>query len=386
MTDKTSVVVVCDWFDPAFKAGGPVQSLVNLVTQLHDHYHFSIICGNCDYGTADTLPVPTGIWTDWNGMARVMYLDNKSLSRKAIFSILDENVSAKSVLYVQGIFSRYFSIYPLLWWQRSKHRKIVVAPRGMLHRTARSVKPFKKTLFLTLARLFGWFNNIDWQSTQPDETKEIRKTLGKKAKIMEAANIPRIIPPNQLRNENVEGLKILSVGRISDEKDPIMLLDVLGRLALPAVATVIGDYSDEEYYKKFKHLTNQLPEHIKFTHIRAVSPSEIGHFYRDHQVFVSCSKGENFGHAIAEALSYGLPCFIGENTPWTGLKERQSGEELPLEPAAFVAVLTAYYQLSSEEKAEMSRAAHNFAVQSFQPEKYRTQYKALFSIEETDDE
>ena len=386
MTEKTSVVVVCDWFDPAFRAGGPVQSLVNLVTQLHDHYSFSIICGNLDYGSDNALPVPTGIWIDWNGMARVMYLDNKTLSRKTLFSILNENVSEKSVLYVQGIFSRYFSIYPILWWHRSKHRKIVVAPRGMLHRSARSVKPFKKTLFLTLARLFGWFNNIDWQSTQPDETKEIRAAMGKKAKIMEAANIPRSIPPYQIRNDYGEPLKILSVGRISDEKDPAMLVHVLGRLAFPAEATVIGDYSDEDYFNQFNNLCNQLPDHVKVTHIRAVSPSDMGSFYRSHQVFVSCSKGENFGHAIAEALSYGLPCFIGENTPWTGLKERQSGEELPLEPAAFEAALNAYHQLSFEEKAEMSHAAHNFAVEFFQPEKFHKQYKALFNIEDLDDE
>ena len=130
MTEKTCVVVVCDWFDPAFRAGGPVQSLVNLVTQLHDTYCFSIICGNRDYGSDHALPVPTGTWTDWNGMAKVMYLDNKTLSRKALFSILNENVSANAVLYVQGMFSQYFSIYPILWWQRSKHRKLVVAPRG----------------------------------------------------------------------------------------------------------------------------------------------------------------------------------------------------------------------------------------------------------------
>lgn len=386
MTEKTCVVVVCDWFDPAFRAGGPVQSMVNLVTQLHDTYCFSIICGNRDYGSDHALPVPTGTWTDWNGMAKVMYLDNKTLSRKALFSILNENVSANAVLYVQGMFSQYFSIYPILWWQRSKHRKLVVAPRGMLHQTARSVKPFKKAVFLTLAKWFGWFNNIDWQSTQPDETKEMRKVLGEKAKILEAANIPRSIPPYQMRNDYGERLKILSVGRISDEKDPVMLLNALSRLSFPAEATIIGDYSDESYFNRFKNGCNQLPKHIKLNHLRAVTPLEIGQYYRDHQVFVSCSKGENFGHAIAEALSYGLPCFIGENTPWTGLKGKGAGQELPLEPAAFEAALNAYHQLSSEEKAEMSRSAHNFALEFFQPEEYHKQYKALFNIEELKDE
>jgi len=81
-----------------------------------------------------------------------------------------------------------------------------------------------------------------------------------------------------------------------------------------------------------------------------------------------------------------LPCFIGENTPWKGLKDNHSGAEITLQPAAFADALEQYCKLSSQEKAEMSRAAHNFAVQSFQPEKYRNLYSALFSMEEPNDE
>jgi glycosyltransferase involved in cell wall biosynthesis len=386
MTEKTSVVVVCDWFDPAFRAGGPVQSLVNLVNQLHDSYDFCIICGNRDYGTDEALPVVTNSWTDWHGKARVMYLENKTLSRSRVFTILDDNVSSDSVLYVQGIFSLYFSIYPILWWHRSKHRKLVVAPRGMLHRSARSVKPLKKVIFLTLARIFGWFNNIDWQSTQPDETEEIIAVMGNKAKILEAANIPRGVPPYQSRLQEGDVLKILSVGRISDEKDPITLIKTLTNLSFPAEVTLIGDYLDDGYFHDFQRACLQLPVHVRINHILSVPPAEMPTYYLQNQVFVSCSKGENFGHAIAEALAFGLPCFIGENTPWSRLKDKKAGAELPLEPAFFAGELERYHQLSSEEKEEMSVAAHNFAQQSFQPEKYQTQYKALFNMEELENE
>ncbi|MBM3920804.1 MAG: glycosyltransferase family 4 protein [Sphingomonadales bacterium] len=384
MTKKTGVVIVCDWFDPAVRAGGPVQSLVNLIDLLHADYDFRIICGNLDYGTEEPLLENTGVWTDWHGKAQVMYLDGKTLSRNRIFDLLDAHVSEEVVLYIQGIFSLYFSIYPILWWHRSKHQKMVVAPRGMLHRTARSVKPFKKKVFLTLAGIFGWFNNIDWQSTQPDETEEIRAVMGKNAKILEAANIPAGIPPYKPEELEKSPLKIISVGRISDEKAPLTLLQVLARMDFPVQITLIGDYSDEAYFKSFQQALSQLPEHIKVTHILSVPPKKMAEYYQQHHVFVSCSKGENFGHAIAEALAHGLPCFIGENTPWKGLKSKNAGAELSLESDVFAAALEAYRKLSYEEKAEMSRAAHNFAVQSFQPEKYHTQYKALFSMEEPD--
>jgi glycosyltransferase involved in cell wall biosynthesis len=387
MTNKPRVVIVCDWFDPAFRAGGPVRSLVNLILHLHPFYDFDIICGNCDYGSHEPLKVETAVWTDWKGKARVMYLDNKTLSRSRIFSFLDEQISGDTILYVQGIFSLYFSIYPILWWHRSKHRKLVVAPRGMLHRSARSVKPVKKMIFINLARLMGWFNHINWHSTQPDETAEIRRVMGKKADIFEAPNIPEPVLPYRDKAIKDDGvLKIISVGRISDEKNPLALLRALSMLLGPAEVTIIGDYSDKQYFENFRSAMSQLPSHVNITHILSVAPDQMPDYYGNHQVFVSCSRGENFGHAIAEALSAGLPCFIGENTPWKGLKNRHAGAELPLDPAAFTEALERYRQLSSDEKAEMSRAAHNFAVQSFHPEMYVKQYDVLFSMEEPDDE
>lgn len=386
MIKKPGVVIVCDWFDPAFKAGGPVRSLVNLVNLLHNQYDFRIICGNRDYGSEMQLPVITDTWIDWQGKARVMYLENKALSRAKVFALLDAHVSEEDVLYVQGIFSLYFSIYPILWWHRSKHQKLVVAPRGMLHRSARSVKPFKKGIFITLARIFGWFNNIDWQSTQPEETAEIRAVMGKKAKIFEAANIPATILPAIMPIQGEEALSIISVGRISDEKNPITLLNALGLLSFPVRATIIGDYEDETFFRQFHKALGLLPANVEVTHIPSVPPGKMAEYYQQHQVFVSCSKGENFGHAIAEALAAGLPCFIGENTPWKELKRHNAGAELPLEPAAFAQALEHYRQLSAEEKAKMSHAAHNFAVQSFQPDKYRKQYDALFCTNESDDE
>ncbi|MEK0420494.1 MAG: hypothetical protein RLZZ161_345 [Bacteroidota bacterium] len=386
MTDKPGVVIVCDWFDPAFRAGGPVRSLVNLIELLHSDYDFRIICGNQDYGSVATLDVKTNEWIDWQGKAKVIYLDGDTISRKRIFGLLDVHVTEDVVLYVQGIFSLNYSIYPILWWHRSKHRKMVVAPRGMLHRSARSVKPLKKNIFVTLARIFGWFNNIDWQSTQPDETTEIRSVMGKNAKILEAANIPACIPSYEAQTLEEEPLRIISVGRISNEKDPLMLLQTLALVTVPQKVTVIGDYSDDAYFNTFQNEIDQLPKHITVEHVISVPPAQMKEYYRQHTLFLSCSKGENFGHAIAEALANGLPCFIGENTPWKGLKDNRAGAELPLKPEAFAEAVNHYCRLSAEEKAEMSRAAHNFAVQSFQPEKYRTQYKALFSMEETEDE
>ncbi|MBK8087397.1 MAG: hypothetical protein IPK31_05310 [Chitinophagaceae bacterium] len=41
---KKRILIFYDHFYPAYKAGGPVQSLVNLVRELYKDYDFFIVC------------------------------------------------------------------------------------------------------------------------------------------------------------------------------------------------------------------------------------------------------------------------------------------------------------------------------------------------------
>ena len=46
---KKKILVFIDWFRPGFRAGGPVQSCVNLIDHLKSEYDFSIITSDTDY-------------------------------------------------------------------------------------------------------------------------------------------------------------------------------------------------------------------------------------------------------------------------------------------------------------------------------------------------
>jgi glycosyltransferase involved in cell wall biosynthesis len=70
--------------------------------------------------------------------------------------------------------------------------------------------------------------------------------------------------------------------------------------------------------------------------------------------------GENFGHAIAEALQHGKPVIISDRTPWRNLRDVQAGWDLPLQESSFVAVLKNCYTMSADEYAAYSAAARTF--------------------------
>ena len=57
------VLVAIDWYLPAYRAGGPIRSIANLVAALGDEIDFRIVCGNRDLGDSQDLPIQTEIWT-----------------------------------------------------------------------------------------------------------------------------------------------------------------------------------------------------------------------------------------------------------------------------------------------------------------------------------
>ena len=61
--NKPVILILIDWFLPAYKAGGPVRSVANLIENLKNDFEFKIVTGDRDLG--DTSPfkdVKTNSW------------------------------------------------------------------------------------------------------------------------------------------------------------------------------------------------------------------------------------------------------------------------------------------------------------------------------------
>ena len=78
------------------------------------------------------------------------------------------------VMYLNSLFSVPFALQPIRA-AKSLGIRVVLAPRGMLGAGALAIKPAKKKLFLTLARLFGLFRDVRWHaSTSVEALKCLR--------------------------------------------------------------------------------------------------------------------------------------------------------------------------------------------------------------------
>jgi glycosyltransferase involved in cell wall biosynthesis len=376
---KSKVLITIDWFDPAYKAGGPIMSIVKLIENMKEHYEFYVLTGSVDYGDSEPIQdLETDKWVDWRGLAQVYYLSEKQKSRSKVFEIMD--TTEADIYYIQGVFSLYFSIYPLIWWHQAKEDKVIVATRGMFHASALRVKRFKKLLFLYAARIMGWYHHVIFHSTNPDETKHLKMILGNEATYVEASNFPHFIETSGVKRQKQPAtLKLLNVARISPEKNTLFLLEVLRRVEGNVELTVVGNYADESYYQQFLKKAKTMPKNVKVHYAGHKPIADLWQYYESHDVFILPTTGENFGHAIIEALSSGMPCIISKNTPWNGLEEALAGYNLEDDVVAYTNAIERYYFMGGRDFEVASECASRFARTSIDVERIKAEYLKLLS-------
>jgi glycosyltransferase involved in cell wall biosynthesis len=91
-----------------------------------------------------------------------------------------------------------------------------------------------------------------------------------------------------------------------------------------------------------------------------IAPIDIPEALHSAHFFYLTTWGENFGHAIAEALQHGKPVIISNRTPWRNLEEHQAGWDLPLEASSFAPVLQQCLKMEQQEYDALSIAAKQY--------------------------
>lgn len=350
MSDRNRPVVLLfiDWYLPGFKAGGPIRSVANMVQHLGKDFDFRIVTRNTDY--TETTPYPTiesNTWVDGPFSEKVMYLSPEQCNKKGVQAILS-GVDYDCV-YVNGIYSRVFSILPLELLRNQKKRKVIVASRGMLAPSAIAVKGFKKKLFLKWARLRGLYSHVIFHATNATEEQHIKEAIGKNAMVQVADNFPavKVIPLSRKSGKESGVLRLVNIARIAPEKNLEFALEMLREVKDGKVRfEVYGPVYNEDYFNRCKSIAEQLPASCEVKFMGPVSPEKITEILMRQDLMFMPTRGENFGHIILESLMAGTPVLTSDQTPFTN-----SGgvEALPLkEKAAFAERLNTWQQMDEQ--------------------------------------
>jgi glycosyltransferase involved in cell wall biosynthesis len=144
--------------------------------------------------------------------------------------------------------------------------------------------------------------------------------------------------------------------------------------------TLNGDIEDSSYWEKCSSEINALPGNISVSWEGPVANDKVPEALNKYHLFVLPTKGENFGHAIFEALSSGKPVLISDQTPWRNLQQKKIGWDLPLdEPRLFQNAIEEIAGFDQQEYDLWSQNAWTYAHDFTSRLNLKEDYLKLFS-------
>ncbi len=376
------IIVITPWFYPAYKAGGPIQSISNLISAIDNALSFSVITSA--YDLRETVAL-TGIKVDeWVVLdckgegEEVPIWYGKRLTKSVFFKSLKEQ--EPTVVYINGMFSYRFVILPLLATDKSKI-KVVLCPRGMLQRGALAGKSFKKKLYLSALKLSGLVKNITWHATNAEEEADIKKLFGKQAKIIIAANIPKQPVINmELPTKKPGKLRLIYLSLIAEKKNLLQVIELINKSAANITLDIYGPVKDAAYWKKCELAIADSSGKVKY--MDDIRPELVQDTFAKYDASILLTKGENFGHALYESLSTGRPIITSYFTPWNELEQKRAGWNLDIaDNDACLKILESICKMDNEPFNAYCNGAYEMAKLYYRESSDLSSYYAMFGQE-----
>ncbi|MGB8194356.1 MAG: glycosyltransferase family 4 protein [Chitinophagaceae bacterium] len=380
---KPIVLIMTDWYEPGFKAGGPIQSCKNIVDAFREKFSFFILTSDRDLGDKQAYPgIETDTWLPLGEHVKIFYASPSYLDRRRFADIVRE--IKPEVVYFNSMFSLAFTLKPLWWLRNTKFRgRVILAPRGMLQHGALQKKTLKKKFFLTAFRSLGWHKQIIFHATDEQEEQDIQRFFSQHARIILAENIPNVDrEPWQERMKIPGRLNCIFISRIHPKKNLHFALSAMKQVSenCNLLLDVYGEEDDMIYSMDCRKKAEAVGGNSSVSFYGPLPHAQVFTTLKKYHLFVLPTLGENFGHSIYEALSAGVPVLISDKTPWRRLDEIPAGFDLPLqEPSAFANKLEEFCKMDQEEYNKWSQGAKDYADQFTDRIDFYGRYISLFA-------
>lgn len=367
--NRITIYILIDWYLPAYKAGGPIQSIANLVAQPEEGVQYRVVCSNRDLdGTP--VAVETDRWLPLNPWTKIYY--SSAGTTKTLWGAQED------VLFINGIYSWHYNIRPILF---GKAKRKIVSGRGMLNTEALAQKSFKKKIFLAVWNLLRINKRVEFHAASREEAAAIKSIFGQQVAVHVAPNYPRVFAKQAVALKQPGALSLVSVALISPMKNILLVLQALQTVSASVDYHLYGPVKEAPYWQECLALIKTLPPNIRVHYHGDAKPGEVEEVLHQGQVFILPSKFENFCHAIYEALTAGKPVITSHNTPWKGLEAARAGRNVSTENEAELAsAIRAFASMRQEELEAWSEGARRYAETAIDLEEIRLQYRKMFRL------
>lgn len=364
------IFLLYPFYWPLYKAGGPVQSLFNLSAFLRGYATVFLVSKEKEIdGSKSSYLLKTNRWNYGPNGENIFY--STSITPWLLFRLLYS--VRPDVVMINGIFNASTTLGGIVI-SRWFGSEIVFSPRGMLQQWGLQRNRLFKNLYLQVLKLIIP-KKIKWHATDEKEKKDIVRVFGNDQCVCVASNIPRSpsvstsIPfPDQSKK-----IKLVFLSLINPNKNLHLILDVVTQLSDYYTLDIFGPIIDEKYWDECKKFINQ-----SISYKGPIPPWEVAPILQQYHFFVLPTKGENFGHAIFDALASGVPVIISLNTPWVDVDVRKAGFYLDIDnPSDIKNVFEYITQLSAAEYNQYRTESLRYAFAYLATKNYSKEYDFL---------
>lgn len=362
---KKNVLIFTAYYYPSIKAGGPVQSIKNLVDNLSDYFNFYIITSDRDLGDSQPFTdIKTEEWIDV-GNAKVFYVDNKHLSLMKTSKIINDTPC--KVMYLNSFFSLKHSIFPLILIKLKviKMKKTILTPRGEFSIGALAIKKRKKQLFIGISKKMKLHKSIEWHATNEKEHKEITDIFSDSSNVTIINNLTPDYSKMSYTKEILKesgNLKIIYIARIHPIKNLLQIINLLNYVDGDIEFNIYGPIEDVRYWEKCEVAIRNLKKNIHIKYCGTIQHSKVIDIYNSHHISALLTLGENFGHSISEAMIGGCPVIISDKTPWRELEKNNVGFDIPLkDEKKIIDSLQYFVDMNNTDYQKISKKAFEYS-------------------------
>lgn len=371
------VLAISDSFEPGFR-GGSIRSLTNLVDRIGDRCEFWVRTLDHDPGqSARFAGIETDCWVP-RGQARVFY-GSTPLRPGGIRAALDE--ARPDVVFLNSLFARGAMQTMLLRPAGLVPMPVVVAPEGEAGAGALAQKRTRKQVYLAVARAARLFDGVWWLARDPLEQRDIVARFGPSDRVRLVRNLPPLDDAIRVRTiaKRPGEVTLLYLSRVTPKKNLLFLIDALHAVTARVHLDVVGPADSSSYLAQCEARAAALPPHVTVTFRGECLPASVPDWLARAHAVVLPSLDENYGYAIAEALTAARPVVLSEHTPWRGLAEVRAGWDLPLVRERWSETVGRLASMDDAEYQEWSAGARARALREAAPAEAEQAALQLFS-------
>lgn len=365
-TKRAKIVMLWPQFPPSVMSGGPPRSAAGMLSALSNDFEISVITSAFDGRRSSVAMegVAPDRWCDVFG-ASAWYTSER---RPHPFHLL-RLIRGRDphLVYLNSLWHFRFSILPLLALRAGKSSvPVLIAPRGELSVGALRIRPWRKRLVILLYRFFRISHRVAWHASTEMERADIHRVFGATVTTHVAVDLRNDLRCSQRKVWANTGEKkppsAVFLSRITPKKNLDGLLHALSLVNTSLQLTIAGPVADRDHWTACEHLIGRLPSTIRVRVNGPVPPNAVVEFLSGFDLFLLPTHGENYGHAILEALAAGLPVIVGSSTPWKRVEEENAGWLVDSNsPTELARLIERFAGLTQAERESMSQSACRLA-------------------------